>query len=247
MQRFSRISFSLLLIMLMGSAYAGPPFLTDDTDIASYKQLQVYVYSNTDTNPDGSVFQAPALELDWGFAPNFEMSISGGGALSLPKDGPNAFGIGDTDFSLGYRFIQETANHPSVAFIPLITVPSGDKTRGLGNGDIITQLPLWLQKSFNNWTIDTGGGYNINPEPGMYNNAFCGFLLQNQINNKLSLGGELFYQGAQSSSQGTYTVLNVGGSYNLTPQFSILFSVGNSIAGQQNFISYLGLYWAIQT
>lgn len=80
----------------------------------------------------------------------------------------------------------------------------------------------------------------------MSNNSFAGFLLQKQINQKLILGGELFYQGALGVGNGAYTTLDLGGSYNFTPQFSILFSAGNSIAGAQNFYSYVGLTWTTQ-
>jgi hypothetical protein len=41
----------------------------------------------------------------------------------------------------------------------------------------------------------------------------------------------------------SYTVLNVGGYYNFTPNFQLLFTGGGSIAGEQHTVAYLGLYW----
>ncbi|NNM60380.1 MAG: transporter [Legionellales bacterium] len=234
----------LISLFIITAAFAGPPFLTDDTDVTDYQQRQLYFYSMTDAYPGTVNLQTPAAELDWGFAPNLEVEIAVPLVSNIEIGMPNATGLGDTSVSLGYRFHQETAKTPAIAFIPEITIPTGNANKDLGNGKIITQLPFWFQKSIGNWTIDTGGGYNINHAPQMFNNYFGGFLLQNQINQKLSLGGEIFYQGAQATNQEAYTALNLGGTYNFTPTFSLLFSAGNSIAGQQNFISYLGLYWA---
>jgi len=36
---------------------------------------------------------------------------------------------------------------------------------------------------------------------------------------------------------------NFGGCYNFTPDFSLLFSAGHSLAGDEQRIAYLGLYW----
>lgn len=232
-----------MTVFAISTAFASPPFLTDGADVTDYQKYDAYLYSMTDARPGTIYLQTPAVELDWGFAPNFEVELIAP-LVSIIKTGiPNATGVGDTDIALGYRFHQETANTPAMAFIPLISIPTGDVNRYLGNGQMTTQLPVWFQKSFKNWTIDTGGGYNINHAPNTFNNYFGGFLLQNQINQKWSLGGEIFSQGAQTTTQAAYTVLNLGGSYNFTPTLSLLFSAGNSIAGQQNFISYLGLYW----
>lgn len=232
------------LLLIVASAHAGPPFLTNDTDVTDYKQAEFYLYSDSQTNSFFTNFDAPALEVDWGFAPNWEASIVVPYDIWIPSDGTqHASGIGDTSLSLEYRFWQETADSPAIAFAPQISFPSGNANQNLGYGVYQTQLPIWLQKSFGSWTIDTGGGYNIMPTKDLYNNFFGGFLLQKQISNKLILGGEIFYQGAISVEQQSYTVLNLGGSYNFTPQLSLLFSLGNSIAGQQNLISYIGLTW----
>lgn len=238
-----RLTVFLMAELFVTSTFAGPPFLTDDPGLTNYQQYQVYLYSMTDVFPGTVYLQTPALELDWGFAPNFQMAVSVPFVTWIQQGVANATGFGDTTVSVGYRLHDETATTPDIAFIPQITIPTGNAGASLGNGKVITQLPLWFQKKFGSWTIDTGGGYNINHAPQMFNNAFAGFLLQKQINQKWSLGGEVFYQEAQATFQGTTTLLNLGGSYNLTPSLSLLFSAGISIAGQQNVVSYLGLYW----
>lgn len=225
------------------NVYAGPPFYTNDTDVASYKQFEFYLYSITNSTSVGTYVQAPTAEIDWGAAPNLELTLGMGNYIWLPPSGPNAAGLGDSYVSFEYRFWQETDLLPAIAIAPLVTLPTGDSARGLGNGAAIYQLPIWFEKNIGSWIIDTGGGYNFNTSSVTNSYGFAGFLLQKEINKKLTLGGELFYQGAYGGGYGSYTLLNLGGTYNFTPNFSLLFSAGNSIAGQQTFVTYLGLYW----
>jgi hypothetical protein len=235
--------YIIFIVLMVSQAYAGPPFLTNDTDVTPYHQFQFYLYSLSDTNLVATYIQAPAIELDWGVAPNLELSLDMSNYVWLPTGMPNAVGLGDSYLSFEYRFWQESTYSPAIAIAPQVTLPTGDADRGLGNGATIYQLPIWFEKSFGSWTIDTGGGYNFNNSSTTNSYGFAGFLVQKHLNQKLTLGGEVFYQGAYGAGYGSYTVLNLGGSYNFTPNFSLLFSAGNSIAGQQTFISYLGLYW----
>ena len=73
--------------------------------------------------------------------------------------------------------------------------------------------------------------------------GFAGWLVQRQFGQRWILGGELWQQGADAVDGRSYTVLNVGGYYNFTPSFQLLFSGGGSIAGEQHTVAYLGLYW----
>ena len=77
----------------------------------------------------------------------------------------------------------------------------------------------------------------------MRNYAFGGLLVQRELNERFSLGGEIFAQQASVENSKGYTLLNLGGTYNFTSDFSLLFSVGHSFMGQNNAVAYLGLYW----
>jgi outer membrane receptor protein involved in Fe transport len=99
-------------------------------------------------------------------------------------------------------------------------------------------MPLW-----GSWTTYGGGGYTINTAPGMQNYPYGGWLIQRDINQHITLGGEIFSQGRSADNIPAYTIINVGGFYNFTENFSLLFTVGHNIIGQQNTLGYLGFYW----
>ncbi|MDA8086946.1 MAG: hypothetical protein M0Z75_09620 [Nitrospiraceae bacterium] len=225
------------------AALAGPPFLTDDPEPVEYGHYEFYVFSTLDRGQDGTTLQTPAFEFNAGVASNTQFHVVIPFTLSLPKDGPSAYGLGDIEAGIKYRFIQESANSPQVGTFPMIELPSGSASRGLGNGRVWEKVPVWLQKSFGPWTTYGGGGYAINHAPGSRNYLFGGWLLQRDFSGRLTLGGEVFAQGATvEEGQGT-AILNFGGYYNFTEGMSLLFSAGHSVLGERHMAGYLALYW----
>lgn len=118
------------------------------------------------------------------------------------------------------------------------------KACSLGNGQVWYRQPLWAQKSWVPWTSYGGIGYAIIHAPGMQNNWFGGSLLQRDLNEQLTLGGEVFRQQAISPGSRGTTLLNLGRYYNMSAcSCSLLFTRGHSIAGETQNLAYLGLYW----
>ena len=64
----------------------------------------------------------------------------------LRSDGQRASGIGDVMFNYRYQLFEETMNMPAVAPRFSLIVPSGDETRGLGDGSRGFQLNLPVSK-----------------------------------------------------------------------------------------------------
>jgi len=92
-----------------------------------------------------------------------------------------------------YRFVKETSSTPQIGIFPMVDIPSGSQSKELGNGGVQVFLPLWIQKSFGNWTTYGGAGYRINNTEGNKNSVYVGWLLQNHIKENLSIGVELYH------------------------------------------------------
>jgi hypothetical protein len=120
---------------------------------------------------------------------------------------------------------------------------TGDANRGLGNGRSSYHLPLWAQKSFGPWTVDAGGGVFLNSVPGERDYPFGGLLLQRNLGEHLSLGGEMFAQGQDVDGDDGFAALNFGGSYHFNDHFSVQASAGHSIIGDEHTLWYFGFYW----
>lgn len=189
---------------------------------------------------------APSCDCNWGAWPNVQLHFQPGMTIRKAAGDPLAWGPGDTEFGVKYRFIEQDKAGwvPSVAFYPKLLAPTGDVTRSLGNGRYRVLLPLWAQKDLGDWTTFGGAGYWINPGPGNKNYWFMGWALQRNITNKLALGVEFFHQTPTQIGGMQTTGFNVGGIYDFTDDYRFLFSFGKALQhakATNEFSWYVGL------
>jgi len=241
---FKIISSALgLSLVLSGRLWAGPPFLTDDPEPVDLHHWEAYLFTSGMTSGGGSyAIEGPAVELKYGALPDTQLHL----IMPLTSvDGPGisaASGLGDLELGIKYRFVHETKEWPQIGIFPMAELPTGDESRGLGNGRAWFRLPLWVQKSWGPWTTYGGGGAVVNPAPGQRDYPFGGWLVQRTFGKHLMLGGEVFAQGADTNNDKGFAALNFGGSYNVNNHFSLLFSAGHSVAGDNHTLWYFGFY-----
>jgi hypothetical protein len=207
-------------------ALAGPPFLTDDPEPVEYQHHEFYISSQQVRTQDGRSGTLPHVEFNYGAAPNLLAPL----AFNNPENGPRERGLGDVEFGVKYRFMQETESRPMVGIFPIVVTHTGDADKGLGNGGTQVFLPIWLQKRWGAWQSYGGGGYWINRAPNTKNHWFAGWQLQRDISEHLTLGGEVFHSTEQVPGGGSSTGFNLGGFYNFDENNHLLFSAGRGLA-----------------
>ena len=227
-------------------ALAGPPFITDDPEPVELGHWEVYGFSAGVHSQEDTSGTLPGVEVNYGAAPNLQLHVIVPLAFDHPAGSALQSGIGDIELGVKYRFITPGKDDwfPQVGSFPLIEVPTGDASRGLGAGQTRVFVPVWIQKDFDKWTTYGGGGYWINPGAGNKDYLYSGWLLQRQVTEKLALGGELFHQTADRVDGRDSSGFNLGGVYDLNEHYHLLFSAGRGIQNMQaNEFSY---YLAIQ-
>jgi hypothetical protein len=246
----------LALPFISSAVWAGPPFQTDDPVPIDFRHYELYAFATSDGTPIETDAAGPAMEFNWGALPNVHLHIIVPLAAIFPSNkpqfapagiGPNAYGLGDIETGIKFRFIQEGKHRPMVGTFPMFELPSGSALRGLGVGKVWYRLPLWAQKSFGPWTTYGGAGETVVPQRGYRNFTYGGWLLQRDIGKKLTLGTEVFSHGAEglaTPQTKAATLVDVGGYYYVrNPGFQLLFCYGHSVAGQTENYAYVGLYW----
>ena len=231
------------LIAGVTPSLAGPPFFTDDPEPVELRHNEFYVFGTLDHADGAGAITGPAIEYNRGIAPNTQFHIVLPMAWNVPVQGATATGIGDIEVGIKYRFVDIEDDGFQLGVFPMVELGTGSARRGLGNGRTWYRLPLWVQKSVGAWTFDGGGGWIVNPAPGMYDASFGGALAQYSFNPRWTLGVEVFRQNALAADEPGYTLLNMGGYLNFSQHFSLLFSAGGSVAGARHTVAYLGLYW----
>lgn len=236
------------MILCTTPAAAGPPFMTDDPEPVDLGHWEIYGFtagSHVRGNTGGTL---AGVEVNYGAAPNLQLHLIAPLAFDRPGDGTIRAGMGDLELGAKYRFItpDDDDSFPQIGTFPLLEVPAGDAQRGLGSGEVKAFLPLWLQKDFGHWTSYGGAGYWINPGAGNRNYWFAGWLLQYQFTPSLALGAEVFHETADTLGGGDMTGFNLGGIYDFSEHYHLLFSGGRGLqnAAQANQASW---YLAIQS
>jgi hypothetical protein len=238
--RAAIVGLGLLAWLYAGPVAAGPPFQTDDPEPVPLHHYEAYAFGVLD-HGDGSTFlQAPAFEFNVGAAPDLQLHVVVPTAYVTPGD---AFGMGDVELGVKYRFVHETGRRPQIGTFPMLELPTGDGERGLGNGHLWARLPVWLQKSVGPWTTFGGLGYEVNHAPGMKGSVFGGWLLQRTVTRRLIVGAEVFSQGAQAVGARGSTFVDGGGYLQAKGNLSLLFMLGHTVAGESHTVGYLGLYY----
>lgn len=237
-----------LAVLSLCPASAGPPFRTDDPEPVDLGHWEVYGFTSG-TQIRGDTGGALAgLEVNYGAAPNLQLHLIAPLSFDSPAGAPTQVGAGDVELGGKYRFLTpgEDDWYPQVGIFPLLEIPSGDATRGLGGERLRTFLPVWLQKDFGNWTSYGGLGYWINPGTGNRDYWFAGWLLQYQFTSSLALGVEIFHQTADSVDGGEETGFSLGGIYDFSEHYHLLFSGGRGLQ-QATMTNQASWYLAIQS
>lgn len=244
------------LSLLTHSTLAGPPFQTDDPEPVDLGHYEFYIFSGSDGTPVETDPVGPAFEFNWGALPNTQLhAIVSFGAVVPSNDtayaplgvGPSTFGLLDTELGVKYRFISQTKNRPEVGTFPMIELPTGSYSRGLGVGKTWYKVPIWIQKDSGPWTTYGGGGYEFVDQVGYKNFPYAGWLLQRDLGEKWTLGGELWYHGPEglaTPQTHSATMFDFGGYYYFRkPALQLLFCLGRTVVGQPETYAYLGMYW----
>lgn len=234
---------ALASLICATQVFAGPPFLTDDPVPVGYETSEVYIFSTFDKTKNEKEIVIPAVEYNYGVLPEVQLHVVIPFIRASEDEEPTETGMGDIELGVKYRFIQESDYIPQVAIFPMVILDTGDEDKRLGNGKTWYRLPVWMQKSWGEWTSFWGGGYVLNDAPDKKDYSFGGWQVQKDINEKWTLGGEVFAKGKDSEEEQGTTILNFGGFYKLDHDLELLFSAGHSINGKSHAIGYLGLLW----
>ena len=217
-------------VLAAAPAQAGPPYRTDDPEPVDIGHSEVYAFSAA-THFAGDIAGTLAgIDANYGAAPGLQLHAALPIAFDSP-DGRFVAGLGDVELGAKYRFVTDDEDgwRPQMAIYPTVDFPTGNAERGLGTGRTHLFLPLWLQKSFAEWTSFAGVGHWSNPGPGSRDYWYYGWALQRQLAPNLAVGAELFHQSANAVGTKDQTGFDLGVTYDLDEHYHLLFSAGQGI------------------
>lgn len=153
MKRF--LCASGLLCATMNQAYAAHPLVTDDTGVQGEGGHQIE--TNTDwSRQAGRAGHVGAFTYTYGVTDKLDLFAN----LPLTFQAKDGAGVGD--YSLGAKWRYYDQDGLSLAFKPEFFMPSGDESKGLGNGRNSLGLTAIASYATGSWTLHANGGLNYN-------------------------------------------------------------------------------------
>ena len=226
MRALARLALAALLLVPAAPALAGPPYETDDpepTDLGHWEIYNFVAAEGAHRDWDGVV----GVDLNYGAVKDVQLTATLPIAFSHEGGRGGAgtrAGGGDVELGVKYRFLHADKDGIDAAIFPRVILPTASQRFGTGRASFL--LPVWAQKDIGKWSIFGGGGYTINPGAGNRNFWQAGLAVTRDVSERLSLGGEATWEGADAVGGHSSTGLGVGGIYKLGGPFNLLVSGG---------------------
>jgi hypothetical protein len=225
-----------LWVVGAGDAAAGPPF-ADDPEPVELHHWELYLATQTARDHEGWSGTAPHIEVNYGLVSNLQLHVIAPSAYDVPKGQRATAGFGDMELGIKFRFLQEHKWTPMIGMFPLVELPTASRPH-LGNPSTQVFVPVWLQKSFGQWTTYGGWGTWLDTGDASRHWWFFGVQLQRKFGKHVALGAEIYHETPETRGARTDTPFNVGAIFNITDDHHLLVSAGRSIVGQTLFQAY---------
>ncbi|MBL6852329.1 MAG: transporter [Alphaproteobacteria bacterium] len=203
-------------------ALAGPPYVTDDpqpTDLGNY---EIYAFSDGTATRDG-IGGAAGVDFNYGAAPDLQLTAVLPLAWNSPNNGPSVTGLGNVELAAKYKILHQDTFGLDVAVFPRVFLPAGSEKIGARHVSLL--LPVWVGRSWGQWSTFGGGGCTLNHGGDSQNFCEVSWALTRQITDDLQLGAEIFHQTADTKGGFASTGAGLGAIYDLNENFHLLGSV----------------------
>jgi len=236
----------VLVLLAATAAWAGPPFLTDDPEIPPPHGWEINVPFILERTRGETDMEAPLFDINYGMPamyglPHVQLKLEIPVEVATRDGGGTEAGSGDMLLGVKWPFLKEQGWRPTVGIYPQFLVPTGDHSRGLGEGGPAYALPVLAEKHWGKWTAYGNVGYVVQAANDERNYWYEGVSINREVNERLELGGEIMENSPPPTEGYSNLAFNLGGTWKINEHFNLLFSAGRSIRGDTKFMAYLGI------
>ena len=232
--------FVIGFLSAIASIQAGPPFVTEDPEPPPPGGWEINVPFIIERTPGETDMNAPLFDLNYGL-PNIQLKLEIPVEIIHADGDGTVGGAGDLVLGVKWRFLNNERSQFQLGTYPQVLVPTGDHSRGLGQGGSAFEFPLVAQKNWDKWTLYGNVGYWWQAGAENRDYVYAGAVLERDINERLTLGVELFGNSPKERGRRSDLAFNVGGSWKLNKHLNVLFTSGRDIVGDTHAMAYIGL------
>ena len=242
--RYDCLAAIAFMITACDSAWAGPPFVTDDPEPVHHRRWEINSAITATWGGGTTSAGIPSVDINYGAVPDIQVHAQPRFSYEKTPDEDHT-GLDDTEVGVKYRFVnlQGEGSTLMVGVYPMYMIATGRRALGPDRGKHQVFLPLWVQRDAQRWTIYGGWGYRINRGEGNRNSVFTGATVLYSVADGLQFGAEVFHETPDTAGGSTLRGFNLGGIVKLTQRYNVLFSAGKRFTD----ITQRSFYLALQT
>ncbi|MGX7895800.1 transporter [Tsuneonella sp. HG222] len=216
---------ALVTALLSDPARADIPFTTDDPGVLAPGEYEAIAYSDG-TLGLGQYEGELGLDFSLGVAERIQVGV----ALPVVRfdDEPDRFAIGDVAIGAKILLLDGGQSGVSVALAPTVNVPVGSRSRG----DFGIDVPLWFGTETGKWSLYGGGGIGIASRADGGDVRFGGLVASRKLDERLSLGAELYVQEADQDGQ-ALALAGVGLAWQFAQRLSLAVGAHAALANRR--------------
>lgn len=234
------IIFGIGWLLAIGLAQAGPPFVTDDPEPPPSGGLEINVPFILERTPGKTEMDAPLFDFNYGL-PDIQLKLEFPIKIVHDDSDGTMAGAGDLLLGVKWRFLNNEPLQLQLGIYPQLLLPTGDHARDLGEGRTAFVLPLVAQKKWEKWTLYGNVGFWWQTAAETRNYVYAGAVLEREIDERLTLGVELFGNSPKDRRSRSDVAFNLGGTWKLSKHLNLLFAGGRDIVGDTTAMGYIGL------
>lgn len=238
-------SAGFLLAAASAQAQGGPPMVTDDPGTPGNGHWEINLGAIQSRTSAGRALAAPDADINYGWGDHIQLKADIPWVTAKDQGASTKSGLGDGDFGVKWRFVDEDDAGYSLSTYPQYTrnLLASSNRRGITSPGHSFFLPLEL-------SADVGQGFSIAAEvgrnfvnaAGTQNQWVAGFVLAHACGEGVECLAELH----QTQATGTHeTLVNFGLRWKLQESLTLLAAAGREFgtAGEDQLHSlvYVGL------
>jgi hypothetical protein len=210
---------SLAFVLWSATAWAGPPYFTDDPVPTDERHFEIYAFADGLHNSGGTSSDL-GIDFNCGAARDLQLTAVLPIGDEQLRGAGSSTGLGNIELAAKYRFLHQQDTGWDVAVFPRVFLASASSH--VGQQHTSFQLPIWVGKDWAQWSTFGGGGCVVNPAGTSRDYCFAGWVLAKQLLPELQVGAELYYQAADTVDARDKTIAGAGVRYDLNERLHLL-------------------------